>query len=115
VKNLTILILGLVITTGCSTSHYPPKQRAQSTPAEPQYFYIQREVRTPGRFNWKDGMTLQDAIETAGGFTDFARGTTRITHHDGSIERVKMGPQQKLTRNPTLLPEDRIYVMSPYL
>jgi hypothetical protein len=60
-------------------------------------------------------MTLQDAIDAAGGFTEFAGGTIHIRHHDGIIERVKMGPQQKPTRNPILLPGDSVFVSGWFL
>jgi polysaccharide export outer membrane protein len=37
-----------------------------------RFFYIGGEVRSPGRVNWTEDMTLMKAINTSGGFTDFA-------------------------------------------
>lgn len=37
--------------------------------AEQRPFYIVGEVRFPGSFSYKDGMSIADAVEKAGGFT----------------------------------------------
>jgi hypothetical protein len=41
------------------------------------YIYIHGLVRSPGRYNWVPGMTFQDAVQAAGGFTNYFKG--RIT------------------------------------
>jgi polysaccharide export outer membrane protein len=50
------------------------------------YIYISREVKNPGTYSWSRGMTLTDAISSAGGFTEFA-GRSRISvfHEDHSV------------------------------
>lgn len=37
-----------------------------------RFFYVGGEVRSPGRFQWTEDITLIKAINTAGGFTDYA-------------------------------------------
>jgi len=37
-----------------------------------RFFYMGGEVRNPGRHSWDEDMSLLKAIDTAGGFTDFA-------------------------------------------
>jgi polysaccharide export outer membrane protein len=37
-----------------------------------RFFYVGGEVRSPGRFPWTEDITLLKAINTAGGFTDYA-------------------------------------------
>jgi len=37
-----------------------------------RFFYIGGEVRNPGRFPWSEDTSLLKAINTAGGFTDYA-------------------------------------------
>jgi protein involved in polysaccharide export with SLBB domain len=71
------------------------------------------EFRKPGRYAWTHGMTLKDAIDAAGGFTDFARRRLRIRHWDGSEEGYRLGAGRILTNNPTLKPGD--YVISPWV
>jgi len=40
--------------------------------ASVRFFYVGGEARSPGRFNWSEDITLWKAMNTAGGFTDFA-------------------------------------------
>ena len=50
-------------------------------------YYVRGEVRQPGRFALTTGMTLVQAIATAGGFTDFAdAGDIRILRGDKKLK-----------------------------
>ena len=50
------------------------------------YVYVSREVRRPGVYSWSSGMTLTDAIASAGGFTELAgRSRIRVFHKDHSL------------------------------
>jgi polysaccharide export outer membrane protein len=76
-----------------------------------RYFYVGGEVRSSGRFNWTDDMTLLKAINTAGAFTDYAnrrrveitRGKEKITM-DG--EELRRDPSQDIP----IRPGDSIWV-----
>jgi polysaccharide export outer membrane protein len=35
-------------------------------------YYVRGEIRAPGKYPWQTGMTVMQAIASAGGFTDFA-------------------------------------------
>ncbi len=70
------------------------------------FIYVGGEVKQAGRFTWVDGLTLTNAIETAGGFTDFAdRSRIDLRRRSGSLERYSY-PRiiRGLTNNPTLEP-----------
>lgn len=50
------------------------------------YIYVSGGVIKPGRYDWFPGMTVVDAINAAGGFTDSAGHHILILHSDGSRE-----------------------------
>lgn len=82
----------------------PPKAGARHV--EPCVF-VRGEVRVTGRYNWIDGMTVIDAIQAAGGFTDKAGRRVRISRVNGISEIYDRDDSRK----PTLLKAgDRIYV-----
>ena len=58
-------------------------------------------------------MTLQDGVNAAGGLTDFAHGTGKITHWDGSLELVHLNRDHKLAENPLLFPGDKVIFPRP--
>jgi polysaccharide export outer membrane protein len=73
---------------------------------EPRYFYVLGEVRNPGQYEYKDGITVIQAITIAGGITK-----------KGSIKRTKIirtvkGIRKKLpaTMSSTVEPNDIILV-----
>ena len=76
-----------------------------------RFFYVGGEVRSPSRYTWTDDITLLKAINTAGGFTDYAnrgkvevmRGKERQTFN---CEELRLHPE----RDPPILPGDSIYV-----
>jgi len=76
------------------------------------FIYVGGEVKQAGRFNWVDGLTLTNAIATAGGFTDFADiSRIDLLRGAGSIERYSYSLIIRgLTNNPTLQPNDRVLV-----
>jgi protein involved in polysaccharide export with SLBB domain len=47
------------------------------------YIYIHGSLRSPGRYNWFPGMTFQDAVQAAGGFTNYFKGRVEISHAGG--------------------------------
>jgi len=112
-KTSTLLLVGLVAAAGCSTSKPQAHQASlypQSQPdgSQPPYIYVDGEVKFPGEYHWTNGMTLQDAVKLAGGFTDFAPRTLRVTHN-GSLTAYRLGPGRSITNNPPVYPGDQIY------
>lgn len=76
-----------------------------------RFFYMGGEVRSPGRVNWTEDMTLMKAIQTGGGFTDFAnrrkveivRGTKKLIYN---AEEIRQHPEKDIP----LQPGDSLYV-----
>ena len=57
--------------------------------AEYRLFYITGEVRKPGGYSYRDGLTVHKAVTLAGGFSERAdRGKISITH-EGNTKMVK--------------------------
>ena len=81
------------------------------TPQE-RVYYVGGQVRAPGRQPYIGEVTVLRAIETAGGFTDFARRSNiEVRRQNGTVQRVNWN---KVTRNPKLdlkiYPNDYIIV-----
>jgi protein involved in polysaccharide export with SLBB domain len=113
-KITTISVVGLILAAGCSS----PKQQTQSAPSHPQaqidpsqppYIYVSGEVRVGGKFAWTNGMTLQDAITSAHGFSDFADRRLRVNHSNGSANIYRLDSKMHLTNNPPVSPGDMIF------
>jgi protein involved in polysaccharide export with SLBB domain len=119
-KALILLFIGLAIVAGCSSSRVPAKSPPfldLTSPPEP-FIYVDGEFRFPGRHDWTNGMTLHDAINSAGGFTEFSNHKIRVFHRDGSqnFYRVDHGFSYRtehgyrLTNNPPVQVGDRIVI-----
>jgi polysaccharide export outer membrane protein len=76
-----------------------------------RFFYIGGEVRSPGRFNWTEDVTLLKAINTAGGFTDFAnRRKVEVTRNQvKQVFDAELIRQQPAKDFP-IQPGDSVYV-----
>jgi len=77
-----------------------------------RFFYVGGEVRSSGRFPWTEDITLLKAINTAGGFSDYAnRGRVEVSREAGGKEVFNC---ENLRRNPAqdvpIRPGDRIEV-----
>jgi polysaccharide export outer membrane protein len=73
-----------------------------------RFVYVDGEFRNSGRYSWTNGMTLKDAIEAAGGFTEFANRRIRLRHLDGTVERYRLVGDWVRTNNPALKPWDSV-------
>lgn len=74
--------------------------------AEGQRFYINGEIKTPGRYKYEQGLTIHRAITMAGGFTDKASiGRTKVL-------RTLNGKEQsiRVDLDTVVLPDDIIVV-----
>ena len=96
-------------------SFYVPdyyKQLTVSIKPLDRFFYVEGEVRNPGRQIYLGAMTVLKAITSCSGFTDFAKRTkVDLTHPDGRKEVIDC---KKAEIDPTLdrpvYPGDRIKV-----
>ena len=91
----------------------PPLPASDALPAQP-YIFISREVKRPGLYQWSSGITLTDAITSAGGFTEFAgRSKIEVVHKDHSVagrydyDRIL----KHKSADPVLEPGDIIHVI----
>jgi protein involved in polysaccharide export with SLBB domain len=77
-----------------------------------RWFYVDGEVKAPGRQVYLAKMTVIDAITTVGGFTDFARRhRVQLTRANGKtyyIDFVKAQTRPEL--NLEVFPDDRVFV-----
>ena len=76
-----------------------------------RYVYIGGEVQRPGRIVWSPDLTLSKAVQSAGGFTLYAK-ESRVTltrdrqAHDFDVKLAQRRPEQ----DPLLFPGDSIQV-----
>src|SRR5215467_1008614 len=94
---------------------YVPKwYRRLTVTIKPQerVFYVDGEVRNPGRPGYAPPMTVLKAIASAGGFTDFAnRKHITVTRGNGKKERVNWFDAQKdSSKDLPIYPGDSIHV-----
>jgi polysaccharide export outer membrane protein len=76
-----------------------------------RYIYIGGEVQHPGRIVWSPDLTLSKAVQSAGGFTLYAKETrVTITRDRQSHEFDVKQAQRKPDQDPLLFPGDSIQV-----
>jgi hypothetical protein len=134
-RSLLLIVSVALVLSGCrtesgrsSSTSSPKKMDASGPGREPvvalpipasggpptqPYIYISREVKRPGPYSWSRGMTLTDAISSAGGFTEFAgRSRVRVLRKDHSMSGVYDYDRilKHKTRDPLLEPGDFISV-----
>jgi protein involved in polysaccharide export with SLBB domain len=109
-RSQILCFIGLVITAaGCSDlPHHSKVTSAQQVTPDVPSVYVAGEVIVPGRYAWTNGMTLQDAVSAAGGFTDFAPRRLRV-NHNGVSTLYRLGPDRTFTNNPAVQAGDSIY------
>ena len=77
-----------------------------------RFYFVGGEVRAPGRQIYTGSMTLLGAIDTAGGFTDFAkRSKVQVTREGGksfNVDATKALTHPEL--NVPIFPGDRVFV-----
>ncbi len=68
---------------------YLKKPAVTVSVAEYRLFYVTGEVKRPGGYSYRDGLTVQKAVSLAGGFSErAARNKISITH-EGSKKPIK--------------------------
>jgi protein involved in polysaccharide export with SLBB domain len=77
-----------------------------------RFYYVGGEVRAPGRQIYTGPITVIKAIDTAGGFTDFAKKTkVELTRVNGHVEYINCNKVLKDPRlDPQVFPGDKIHV-----
>ncbi len=83
-----------------------------SVKTDERVYFVGGEVKVPNRQFYQDGITVLRAIDTAGGFTDFAnRGKIELRRQNGEIVKVDW---KRAMRNPKLdppvYPNDQVMV-----
>jgi polysaccharide export outer membrane protein len=74
-------------------------------------FYIRGEVKKPGEFPYKPGLTIGDAVALAGGFTYRANESSAYVRPAGSSAEVT----RPLDTNPPVSPGDNIRIPERFL
>lgn len=115
--------VGAVVAGGLTTSELSQSIRATyiarkfyntldvSVNVTERYVYIGGEVQRPGRIIWSPDLTLAKAVQSAGGFTLYAK-ETRVTltrdrkAYDFDVKLAQRRPEQ----DPILFPGDSIQV-----
>jgi len=77
-----------------------------------RFYYVGGEVRSPGRYPWLGELTVTQAIQSAGDFTDFARKTrVLLVRANGQTEVVNCRKAiENAELDPKVMPGDRIHV-----
>lgn len=107
---ITFLVLVIVTAMWClHTLHASSAPPPTIKPIEP-YVYVEGAVHKPGRYDWFAGMTVVDAIDAAGGFTDSAARRFKIFHIDGGAVSVDRDTVYVTNKPPILKAGDMISV-----
>jgi polysaccharide biosynthesis/export protein VpsN len=79
---------------------------------EERVFFVGGEVRVPNRQLFQDGITVLRAIDTAGGFTDFAnRNNIELRRGNGQIIKVNWKKAMRSPKlDPVVYPNDQVIV-----
>lgn len=73
-------------------------------------FYIRGEVRNPGSYPYKLGLTIQKAVSIAGGFTDFAaKNKIFLTHEDDLETKHKVLHSDKVSPGDVITVEESFF------
>lgn len=120
--DITLPLVGKIRATGSTPAEVAERIEASYVPrfyvrctatvlVSVRFFYIGGEVRAPGRLNWTEDVTLLKAINTAGGFTDYAnRGRVEVSRGKEKriydYEEFRQHPEKDIH----IQPGDSIYV-----
>lgn len=82
-----------------------------------RFYYVDGEVKQPGRQVYLSRMTVLKAISSAGGFTDFAKKTAvELTRADGRKFTINSKKAQKEPRlDLEVFPDDKVWVPRSWL
>lgn len=113
---ISLPLIGEIKAEGLTPSQLAESIQAQYVPkyyvrcsatvlAAVRFFYVGGEVRSPGRFPWTEDITLFKAINTAGGFTDYAnRNKIEVIREKGkevyNYEVIRRNPNKDVVIQP---------------
>jgi polysaccharide export outer membrane protein len=77
-----------------------------------RFYYVDGEVRNPGKFPYVPGTTVSKAIASASGFTDFAsKGSVKLIRADGRKQTINYNKALEHPElDPQVYPNDRVHV-----
>jgi protein involved in polysaccharide export with SLBB domain len=105
---ILVVSIGMMLCGGdVSLATTIPSSGGRTLEAEP-YIYTTGGVRKPGRYDWTKHLTLAEAIQMAGGFTESATTWIQVIHYNGKKENYK---RDSTKRSPELEAGDRIFVV----
>jgi len=85
------------------------------------YFYVVGEAREGGRFPYRPGITLQQAVAVAGGISDVGKASMvqikRVNPEDGGVEIITVNHNELMAGkavDPMIRKDDIIYVPQSY-
>jgi polysaccharide export outer membrane protein len=119
---LTLPLIDRVQAGGLSTDELDDRIRAAYVPryytrcnvivlVASRFFYVDGEVRSPGRHPWTKDVTLMKAINIAGGFNDFAkRAQVQLTRGKDKRAYNADDLRQHPEKDVPIQPGDSIYV-----
>lgn len=119
---ISLPLVGRVPAAGATSSELAERIQASYVPryyvrcsaivlTRDRFFYVGGEVRAPSRYPWTEDISLMKAINTAGGFTDYAnRGKVEVTRGKTkqmfNCEDVRRHPSKDVA----IQPGDSVYV-----
>jgi protein involved in polysaccharide export with SLBB domain len=100
-------------------TNYVPKYYKHLTvivSSESRWFYVDGQVKNPGRFQHQGEMTVLKCIAAAGDFNDFAKKSkVEVTRSNGKKEKVNcIEAQNHSEKDLPVYPDDRIFVPRRY-
>ena len=121
---ITLPYIGSVVASGKTPGElqkeirkeYVPKYFTESlnviVKGQDRFVFVGGEVRSSGRYPYTEGLTVLKAIQTAGGFTDFAKRTkVRLVRRDGKKSTVNCDKaQDRPELDLPVYPDDQITV-----
>jgi polysaccharide export outer membrane protein len=125
---ISLPFIGTIVASGLSTSHLSQLIRDTyinkkiytavdvSVSVTERYIYVGGEVQRPGRIVWTPDLTVAKAIQSAGGFTLYAKETAVSLVRDQAAYPVDVKlAQRNPAQDPRLMPGDSLQVpRSPF-
>lgn len=125
---ISLPYIGILSAGGVSTAELSQRIRATyvakkiytvvdvSVSVTERYIYVGGEVQRPGRIIWTPDLTVAKAIQTAGGFTLYAKeAAVRLARDNGSYTIDVKLAQKNPAQDPRLMPGDSLQVArSPF-
>jgi polysaccharide biosynthesis/export protein VpsN len=119
---ISLPLVGRVSAAGATSSELAERIQASYVPryyvrcsaivlARDRFFYVGGEVRAPSRYPWTEDISLMKAINTAGGFTDYAnRAKVEVTR--GKTKQIFNCEdlRQHPAKDVAIQPGDAVYV-----